>query len=74
MRYCQITVLFCLLVFTIICEAHLSDKWDENVRPKMVFSYLEQQTFQSKAKLIFMQTFRVVNDRTRTEPNFSLVR
>ena len=40
-----------LLVFA-LSEAHLSDKWDENVRPKMVYSYLEDhQTLQSKPAL-----------------------
>ena len=43
-----------LLVYTtvlvvVLSEAHLSDKWDENVRPKMVYSYLEDdQPVQSK--------------------------
>ena len=40
---------YLLLVFALRSEAHLSDKWDENVRPKMVYSYLDNhQTLQSK--------------------------
>ena len=52
MWYCSGIVLSSvyLLGFWALCEAHLSDKWDENVRPKMVFSYYDQ-SLESKALL-----------------------
>ena len=51
MWYCSGIVLSSVyLLGLVLCEAHLSDKWDENVRPKMVFSYYDQ-SLESKALL-----------------------
>ena len=41
---------FYILVILGLAIANLSDKWDENVRPKVVVDYLQNK---SKPKIIF---------------------
>ena len=46
-------LVYTTVIIVVLSEAHLSDKWDENVRPKMVYSYLQDdQPVQSKPNLV----------------------
>ena len=46
-------LVYTTVIIVVLSEAHLSDKWDENVRPKMVYSYLQDdQPVQSKPNFV----------------------
>ena len=46
-------LVYTTVIIVVLSEAHLSDKWDENVRPKMEYSYLQDdQPVQSKPNLV----------------------